>query len=82
VHHLGCCTVNKETLMTKLRIVGIASLLLIAILGSGCGNSALDKRNKFDACVSDWLKKYGYDFIGYNGAADTKAESACNYLLK
>ncbi len=68
--------------MTKLKLAGIGTVLLIAVLGSGCGNSALEKRNKFDACVSDWLKSYGYDFIGYNGAADAKAESACSYLLK
>jgi hypothetical protein len=68
--------------MTKLRAVWIVGVLLIAILSSGCEKSALEKQNEFDACVLDWLKKNGYDFIGYNGAADTYAESTCNYLLK
>ena len=68
--------------MMKSKAVWIAGVLLMATFGSGCEKSSLDKRNEFDACVSGWLKKYGYDFIGYNGAADARAESACNYLLK
>lgn len=60
----------------------LGPILAIAILISGCSDAGQDNRNKYDACVTNWLKKYGYDFVGYNGAADVRAESACSYLLK
>ena len=59
----------------------IASLALVLAL-SGCSNTEIEKRNKFDACVINWLKDNGYDFVGYDGGADTKAESECSYLLE
>ena len=68
--------------MKKIKALGLVGVLTIAILSSGCSNSALDKRNKYDFCVTDWLKKNGFDFIGYNGAADAKAQSACNFILE
>ena len=64
-----------------MKSLSIAALALVLAL-SGCSSSELEKRNKFDACVIKWLKDYGYDFVGYNGAADSKAESECAYLLE
>ena len=60
---------------------GLIAILLSAFL-VGCGDSPAEKRNAFDACVTDWLVDNGYDFIGYNGAMDGLAKAECNYLLK
>ena len=63
----------------------LACLIASSLVLTACGSSEvspIEKRNLFDACVLKWLTNNGYDFIGYNGSADTKAKSECAYHLE
>ena len=86
VHQMAVKSKLVPSFEGKLLGLEIFRFGLIAILLStflvGCSDSPTEKRNSFDACVTDWLVKNGYNFIGYNGYMDGQARAECNYLLK
>jgi len=60
----------------------LCSIGLVFVIITGCGTSAQDKRNNYDACVIDErAKNTNYEPAGLEWA-QRHAEQVCSYLLR